>query len=155
MSVETHEPTSYPHDEWDPPQHWRLWKKVKKRDCVNGHRAVGGQWAPAAHVWGIWLVTALWPNLLGQKCWPLSIFVGFLQCCGILCGVLLRYQISQGLTPQNLGRKGLGPTTRAQQSVRFLSFIYSEIRIIASESRSNGLKSEETENTDSVYRSIL
>ena len=26
------------------------------------------------HVWGIWLLTALWPNLLQQQSWPLWIF---------------------------------------------------------------------------------
>ena len=42
----------------------------------------------------------------------------------------------------------------AQQSVHFLSWIYSEFRIIARDSHSNLLKSEDTEYNLLVYRSV-
>jgi len=52
------------------PQRWRLWKKVKEKDCCTegrfSHRTMGGQRSLEKHVWGVWLLTARWPNLRAE-----------------------------------------------------------------------------------------
>ena len=69
---------------------------------------VSFQWNVAKETFELWAFENVTSSGIGckwkrpEQSWLLSIYAMFLQCCGVLCGIIWRGQSSQGSTPKRL-----------------------------------------------------